>query len=290
MINALLPGLVPISPVVTWTTPSSIVYGTALSASQLNATANVAGTFAYHPVAGTVLDVGTNVLSVNFTPNDTFDYNTVTSTVAQVVMPAPLNVTAANTNRIYGLPNPAFQGTITGLQNGDNITAAYTCSATAASPVGTYPIVPNLIDPNHLETNYTVTLVNGTLTVQKAPSVITWTNPAPIVYGTALSSIQLNATANVPGSFVYNPTSGTVLSVGTNTLSVSFTPADTTDYMGATDSVSLVVTAPQIPSPAGEPLLPTWGVAALLAGLMALSFKYVAQRTNLPANDEGNRP
>jgi hypothetical protein len=231
------------------------------------------------------LDVGNKALSVTFTPNDTFDYSAVTSTVAQVVMPAPLNVTASNANRIFGLPNPAFQGTITGLQNGDNITAAYTCSATAASPVGTYPIVPSLIDPNDLETNYVVTLGNGTLTVQQAPSLITWTNPVSVVYGTALSSIQLDATANAPGSFAYNPMSGTVLNVGTNTLSVTFTPADTTDYAGATDSVSLVVTAPQIPTPAGEPLLPSWGVAALFAGLMALSLKYVA---NPSANDEGN--
>ena len=34
-----------------------------------------------------------------------------------------------------------------------------------ASPPGNYPIVPTLIDPNNRQTNYVVTLVNGTLTV-----------------------------------------------------------------------------------------------------------------------------
>jgi len=62
-------------------------------------------------------------------------------------------------------------------------------------------------------------------------------------YGTALSSTQLNATASVPGTFVYSPVSGTVLGAGSQTLSVTFTPTDTTDYNTATATVTLVVTA-----------------------------------------------
>ena len=40
------------TPVITWATPADITYGTALSATQLNATASVPGTFAYTPAAG----------------------------------------------------------------------------------------------------------------------------------------------------------------------------------------------------------------------------------------------
>ena len=43
----------------TWSTPASITYGTALSGTQLDATANVAGTFANTPRPGTVLNAGT---------------------------------------------------------------------------------------------------------------------------------------------------------------------------------------------------------------------------------------
>ena len=43
------------------------------------------------------------------------------------------------------------------------------------------------------------------LTNLKGTPVITWTNPADIAYGTPLTGIQLNATANVPGSFSYTP-------------------------------------------------------------------------------------
>jgi hypothetical protein len=71
---------------------------------------------------------------------------------------------------------------------------------------------------------------------------ITWSNPASITSGTALSGAQLNATANVPGSFAYSPAAGTILSVGTHTLSTTFTPTDTTHYTTATKSVSITVT------------------------------------------------
>ncbi|HMG88446.1 MAG TPA: PQQ-dependent sugar dehydrogenase, partial [Chryseolinea sp.] len=63
-----------VTPVITWATPASITVGTALSATQLNATASyngspVAGTFAYTPGVGTVLGLGNaQQLSVSFTP------------------------------------------------------------------------------------------------------------------------------------------------------------------------------------------------------------------------------
>jgi autotransporter-associated beta strand protein len=92
-------------------------------------------------------------------------------------------------------------------------------------------------------TNYAGT----TLTVSRATPIITWSNPAPITYGSTLSSNQLNATANVPGSFSYTPTNGAILSSGTNLLAMTFTPTDTVDYTSATDTVSLVVIAPAPP-------------------------------------------
>jgi hypothetical protein len=229
------------TPVVTWTNPATVIYGAALTTNQLNATASVLGNFAYSPTNGSVLNTGTNTLLAIFTPADTVDYTSVTNTVSQVVAPAALTVTAANTNRAYGQPNPPFTGTLVGVTNGDNITAAYTCSAATNSPVETYAIVPSLVDPSNRQTNYTVSLINGTLTITQAMPVITWTNPALIIYGAALTTNQLNATASVPGAFAYNPTNGTVLNTGTNTLSVIFTPADTGDYISVTNTVSLVV-------------------------------------------------
>ncbi len=226
------------STVVTWPTPSPIFYGAALTTNQLNATANVPGSFVYAPPLGTVLNAGTNPLAVVFTPADTNTYQSATNTVNLVVGRVPLNVTASNFARPFGTTNPVFTGIIVGLLNGDNITANYNCSATSNSPAGTYPIVPSLVDPNNRGTNYTLTLVNGTLSVG---TIVTWTNPSPIPYGTALGAGQLNATANVPGNFVYTPAAGGVFDVGTYTLSTVFTPNDTVNYQPATNSVSLTV-------------------------------------------------
>jgi hypothetical protein len=85
-----------------------------------------------------------------------------------------------------------------------------------------------------------------TQVVQQAVPIITWAAPAPITSGTALSASQLNATASVAGTFAYTPAAGTVPGAGPQTLSVTFTPTDTTDYTVATGTVQLIVTYPAI--------------------------------------------
>jgi Bacterial Ig-like domain (group 3) len=75
---------------------------------------------------------------------------------------------------------------------------------------------------------------------QQVPS-IAWTTPAPIVYGTPLSATQLDAASTVPGSFMYSPAIGTVLSVGQQTVSVTFTPNNAMDYTTTTANVTLNV-------------------------------------------------
>ncbi len=223
---------------VTWTNAVPITYGTALDTNELDASANVPGSFVYTPSAGTVLNAGTNTLTAVFTPTDMVDYTRATNTVTLVVMPAPLTVTASNATRPLNTTNPTFSGVIAGLVNGDNITATYSSPATQGSPAGTYPINPTLVDPNNRAGNYSVTLVPGNLYVG---TVVTWPTPTAITYGTGLSSNQLDATASTAGTFAYSPAAGTVLSVGNYTLSVVFTPSDTADYTSATNSVNLTV-------------------------------------------------
>jgi hypothetical protein len=163
-------------PTITWTAPAAISYGAALSSTQLNATANVAGTFAYTPASGTVLKAGTQTLSATFTPTDTKTYSAATASVQ--------------------------------------------------------------------------------LKVNQATPTITWATPAAIAPGTALSATQLDATATVPGSFMYNPAVGAVLAAGTQQLTAVFSPTDTTDYASATAHTSLVVGSPSS-GPTGGPISPT---------------------------------
>ena len=83
----------------------------------------------------------------------------------------------------------------------------------------------------------------------KAAPAITWNNPADIVYGVALGAEQLNATASVPGGFVFTPGFGTLLNAGDNQiLHVDFIPADTASYNSASMDVLINVqkATPQI--------------------------------------------
>jgi hypothetical protein len=73
------------------------------------------------------------------------------------------------------------------------------------------------------------TLAAGQLDIQG--TLLQWANPADITDGTALGDDQLNATANVSGTFTYTladgvtPASGAVLPVGQGQiLNVTFTP------------------------------------------------------------------
>jgi len=86
---------------------------------------------------------------------------------------------------------------------------------------------------------------SATLTqiVEQADPALQWGAPAAIPFGTPLDSTELSATAKVPGAFIYSPASGTLLSPGTQKLSVTFTPAND-GYKSATASVSLTVTPP----------------------------------------------
>jgi YVTN family beta-propeller protein len=92
--------------------------------------------------------------------------------------------------------------------------------------------------------NYTQTNATVLINVMQATPTITWKNPADMVYGTKLSSAQLDAISSVPGSFIYNPQAGTVLSTGMHTLTTSFKPKDTVDYTTASATASINVITP----------------------------------------------
>ena len=118
-------------------------------------------------------------------------------------------------------------------------TFAYTPAAGTVLGAGTQTLSATFT-PTDTKT-YSAATATVTLTVNQATPVITWATPAPIAPGTALSATQLDATANVPGSFMYNPAAGAVLAAGTQQLTAVFSPTDATDYASATAHTSLVV-------------------------------------------------
>ncbi|MBR4621162.1 MAG: T9SS type A sorting domain-containing protein [Salinivirgaceae bacterium] len=85
-----------------------------------------------------------------------------------------------------------------------------------------------------------------TIIVDPIESEITWETPAPIAFGTPISAVELNATANTEGSFAYTlngeNAEGLKPEAGSYTIMVTFTPASA-NYTIANASVTLKITS-----------------------------------------------
>jgi pimeloyl-ACP methyl ester carboxylesterase len=220
---------------VTWTNPAAIVHGTPLSSTQLNATADTAGTFTYNPPAGTILDAGTQQLHVTFVPSSP-GLTGATKTVT-------IDVIKANQTIAWSDPAPIVYGTpLSSTQLNATVTRPSTLTYTPAAGVVLNAGSHTLTATAAATPNYNAATSSVTLLVQKATPAVTWSAPAPIVYGTPLSSAQLNATANVPGTFTYSPAAGTILNAGNGqTLSVTFTPSDAANYNSSSATTAIDV-------------------------------------------------
>src|SRR5207249_4907910 len=225
-----------IDPVITWATPADITYPTALSNTQLNATADVAGSFLYTPASGTILTAGNNqALKVDFTPNDSVNYKTTSKTVYINVLKGTPVITWANPADI------TYPTLLSGTQL--NATADVAGALDYPPASGTNLTASNAqalkVDFTPADANYNTATKTVSINVLKGNPVITWANPADITYPTLLSGTQLNATADVAGSFVYTPAAGLKLNAGSGqALKVDFTPADVANYNAATKTVS----------------------------------------------------
>lgn len=200
--------------VLSWPTPAPINSNVALSATQLNATAAVPGTFTYNPPAGTMLSAGNQTLSVTFTPTDQVDFGVATASVTLVVyqykgaaavpvMSPPngtfndqthqVTITDASGAPIYYTTDGSYPTTNSNLYTGPiTVTSSMTIRAYAigygytASPYigGTFNVVASvpMLSPasgNFNDKTHTVTL--------------TCTSGAPIYYTTDNSTPTANS-------------------------------------------------------------------------------------------------
>jgi len=204
------------------------------------------------PVVNPTLDVTFNPSPLTVKSDDNGDQlvvnvtNTSTTTetdssaVLSFTLPSQLTITAMNDSsggwictvatasctRNSSLPASTTDSVMLTLSVASYTTlSSYTGTITATVSSVTFSTNPSFTD---------------TVIFQQPPA-ITWATPAPIVYGTALSGVQLDATSTVAGSFTYSPSPGTVLSTGQHTLTATFTPTDTTDYTTGTANVTLMV-------------------------------------------------
>jgi len=238
--------------VIQWPKPDPITYGTQLSTKQLCAAAPVPGTFKYNPGLGAVLAAGEHKLSVAFTPADTVGYSTSqTATTLSVAKATPAITWPTPDPIAYGAAIGATQLNATATVPGS---FAYTPVAGEILAPGVHELSVTFTPTDTL--NYTAAPAVVPLTItEKLPALIIWLAPSAISYGTALSATQLNATASVPGTFVYTPSAGHVLAPGTYNLSVSFTPLDTEKH--ATAQAAVVLEVKGSPDIASQPTAAT---------------------------------
>lgn len=246
------------TPVVTWSTPSPIAEGTALSGTQLNATADVAGSFHYSPASGHVMKAGTTQLNVTFVPSNITDYEVVTASVTLVVTGTAPTTTPTI---VWPAPAPISEGVaLSGAQlnatEQDDVpgTFEYTPPAGTLLAAGTHALKARFLPTDTVTYQEVIT----TVSLQVVQPRITWSSPSQVEVGTALDDQQLNASANVEGTFVYTPPSGTIMTaVGTTSLSVTFTPTDGGSAVSKTVSLRVVA---KDPAGGGGTLVPvlTW--------------------------------
>ncbi len=161
------------------------------------------------------------------------------------VTPAPLAVSVDNQSRLYGAPNPALTGTLTGLVNGDSITASYNTTATETSGVGAYTITATLSDPDAKLGNYQVTNTPGTLQINPAPVTIL-VDDASREYGSPDPSFTGSITGALNGdalSATYTTTATAASAVGSYPITATLSGPAAGNYTAAVDDGSLLITA-----------------------------------------------
>jgi hypothetical protein len=242
-------------PAITWATPAPITYGTPLSATQLNATSPLPGSFSYSPSAGTVLSIGPHILTATFSPTDTTNYTTSTASVTLTVIPStPLLTLASSVNPIFtsnpvtftatlSVPAAAPTGTVafydgTTLLGSGVVTAGVATFSTAAPATGIHPITAVYSgDTNYTAAtspvlseiiqDFTLVLSGGSSTVNVSlggqaafPFVIT-----PVGGATLPAAVSLNITGIPPGmTSIFTPPVAAASSSTANVILQVFLP------------------------------------------------------------------
>ncbi len=242
------------TPTVTWPTATAITFGQMLSASTLNGgsavspitSATVPGGFAFtNPTLEPA--VGTAPQSVTFTPGDTTDYASVTSTVSVQVNTATPTVTWPTASAItFG--QTLVSSNLTGgsaVVGSTPVTGAFAFTTPSTAPNAGTQTESVTFTPGSSSYNSVTSTVS--VLVNKATPTVTWPTAGSITYGQTLaSSTLIGGSAVAPytslavtGSFAFT-TPLSVPNAGTAAQSVTFTPGSA-NYAPVTSTVSVTV-------------------------------------------------
>ncbi len=246
------------------TSPSSspIIYGQALSASSFTggsvtnaAGVTVPGAFAFTTPSIVPGAAGVTNVSVVFTPTDSTDYNSITTTVGVTVNPqTPILASATALPITYGqaLSNASLSVTFTNAA-GTVVagTAVYATPAVipgAGVPGESVTFTPaDTTDYNSVTFSVGVTVNQATPVLASAPSASAITEIQALSASTFTGGLVTNAAgATVAGTYTFTTPSLVPGVVGVTNVPVTFTPTDNTDYSSISLNVNVTVT-PQVP-------------------------------------------
>ena len=189
-------------------------------------------------ISGTTLTItGAGMITIRAEQSGDTEHNAAPS------VERSFNVAKAQATIALSGLSPTYDGTSKAATadttpGGLNVTLTYSQNGVpVVSPTnaGSYTVSASVNDTNYEGT------ATDTLTIAKAIPVITWSNPAGIVYSAPLGATQLNATTTIAGAFDYNPAAGAVLGGGAQNLLVIFTPDAANNYETADKSVTINV-------------------------------------------------
>jgi hypothetical protein len=190
------------TPTITWPNPAQIAYGTALSPTQLDASATVSGSFTYAPALGAVLDAGPGqTLTATFTPTDAADYNPVSATAVITVVKADQTITFVSPSGVtYGDPDTALAAAASsGLAVGYASTTTSVCTIVGGRLHTVAAGGCTITADQAGGANYNAAPeVQRTFTIAKGPSsTVVSASPAPARFG---SPVTFTATVSAtPG-------------------------------------------------------------------------------------------
>jgi hypothetical protein len=226
-------------------------------------------------VSGTTVTIagqGISTFTASFTPSDTTNYNSASTTMVLTVGKAPLTITASSPTVTYGDAVPTITALYSGFVSRQESSALSTlpaCTTTYAitSDAGTSPVTSCT---GAVGDNYSIDYVNGAVTISKAMQSALTLSSTSGTYGTPLTLVVSGgSTAGAVTYVVANgsatgcsQTSGSLTSTSSGTCTVTATMASDTNFNAVSSAATTVTLATRTLGIAADVKTSIFGAAA----------------------------
>ena len=233
-------------------------WATTVTATVKNSGGTTLATATASPVSGVATFTGFGSLASAGTNTIEYTSGALTLATQNVVISQKLvTITASSPSVTYGDPIPTVTPSYSAFANGQTssvLTSIPTCSTTY-TPTSNAGTSPTTSCSGAVAANYSFAYTSGTVTIGRATPTFGWTN-ATKTYGDSPYTITA-PTSSTPGSFTYASSNTPVIAIagsvatvgaaGSATITATFRPTDTTNYVsgGTTTQVVTVNKASQ---------------------------------------------